>query len=236
MRLDKYIGQATDLSRKTIKKLVRDGLVHVDGEAALDPAMQVAADQHIEVADQSLAQPGPRYFMLNKPPGYICATTDGQHPIVLDLLDEPNRDKLQIAGRLDIDATGLVLITDDGRWNHAVTSPRRQCRKRYYVTTAEAIPPEAVTRFARGLMLQGEKHRTGPAELEIIHTNEARLAISEGRYHQVKRMFAALGNRVEELHREAVGDIVLDAQLDEGDYRPLTETEIASVYGIGEPR
>lgn len=229
MRLDKYIGRTTDYSRKEIRKLVREGLVRVDGETAVDPAMHVDPAQEIAVGDNPLPEAAPRYFMLHKPRGYVCATSDGRHPIVLDLVDEANRDKLQIAGRLDIDTTGLVLITDDGRWNHAVTSPRRACKKRYYVTTAEAIPEEAVRKFARGLMLDGEKKRTRPAELEILYANEARLIIGEGKYHQVKRMFAALGNRVDELHREAVGAIVLDEHLKPGEYRPLSAGEVASV-------
>jgi len=150
--------------------------------------------------------------------------------VVLDLLDEPNREKLQIAGRLDIDTTGLVLITDDGKWNHAVTSPRRNCKKRYYLCTAEDIAEDAITKLNKGIMLKGEKQRTKPASLEILYKNEARLTISEGKYHQVKRMFAALGNHVDKLHREAIGAIELDTGLEEGEYRELSHEEVSSIY------
>ncbi len=229
MRLDKYISNTTDLSRKQVKRLLKEGIVRVDGAVATDPATRVEAEHTVSIDEQELASPGPRYFMLNKPPGYVCATKDSEHPVVLDLLHEPNLDKLQIAGRLDIDTSGLVLITDDGRWNHAITAPARACPKTYYVCTTEDIPDKAVDKFARGIMLEREKRRTKPARLEKLFANEARVTITEGKYHQVKRMFAALGNRVEELHREAIGGIVLDPELEEGEYRELTAEEIESV-------
>jgi len=206
-------------------------VVTVDGQVIKDPSLIIRTDQAVMLEDGVLSAPGPRYFMLNKPRGYVCATKDREHPVVIDLLDEPRLDKLQIAGRLDIDTTGLVLITDDGQWNHAVTSPRRECNKVYYVCTADNISPETASRFERGVMLDGEKARTKPARMELICANEARLTISEGKYHQVKRMFAAVGNHVEELHREAIGGIVLDPDLAEGEYRALSDEEIASVLG-----
>ena len=229
IRLDKYVSQCTDYSRRDVKRLVKRGAILVDGAAATDAAMHISADQQVSVEDVVIGSIGPRYFMLHKPKGYVCATKDGDHPVVLDLLDEPNKDRLQIAGRLDIDTTGLVLITDDGAWNHAVTSPRRGCEKRYLVYTADDIPDDAARKLAKGVMLHGEKQRTRPALLEQLCADEARLTISEGKYHQVKRMFAALGNHVEELHREAIGPIELDPDLEEGEYRPLTEMEISSV-------
>ena len=229
MRLDKLISNTTDYSRKTVKMLLRQGLVRVDGELVSNPAQHVNPEQTVTVADEPVAKTGYRYFMLYKPPGYVCATRDNHHPTVIDLLDEPNKAKLQIAGRLDIDTTGLVLITDDGRWNHAVTSPRRACGKVYRVETADDIEPHTATRFARGVLLDGERQRTRPATLELLYTNEALLTLCEGKYHQVKRMFGAVGNRVVALHREAIGGIALDADLAEGEYRPLTADEIASV-------
>jgi 16S rRNA pseudouridine516 synthase len=229
MRLDRYISNTTDYSRKEVKGLLRDSVVRVDGQVVRDPAHHLKPEQTVVLGNQPLAPLGPRYFMLNKPKGYVCATKDSEHPVVLDLLREPNKDKLQIAGRLDIDTTGLVLITDDGKWNHAVTSPRRACHKVYHVCTAGDIDPDTGEKFARGVVLDGEKKRTRPATLEILFANEARLTISEGKYHQVKRMFAAVGNQVEELHRESIGNIALDPTLAEGEYRALSEEEVASV-------
>ncbi|MCK9503322.1 MAG: 16S rRNA pseudouridine(516) synthase RsuA [Porticoccaceae bacterium] len=230
MRLDKFISQVTDHSRKDVKKLLKDGVVTIDGKPVFDPSLHIAPTHVVRLGDQLLAEAKPRYFMLNKPKGYVCASKDSDHQIVLDLLDEANKDKLQIAGRLDIDTTGLVLITDDGQWNHAITSPRRACNKHYYVCTADAIAPETKAKFAKGVLLDGEKKPTKPAILDLLFANEAHLTISEGRYHQVKRMFAAVGNRVVELHREQIGDITLDPDLAEGEYRPLREDEINSVY------
>lgn len=232
MRLDKYISKNTDFSRKEVKRLLRSGAVTVDGEPVSDPALHINEDQRVELEGAPLTGGGPRYFMLNKPEGYVCATKDSEHPTVIDLIDEPNSDRLQIAGRLDIDTTGLVLITDDGQWNHAVTSPRRGCKKRYYVTTDDDIGPDTIRHFEKGVYLDSEKRRTLPAELELLYANEARLTIREGKYHQVKRMFAAMGNRVDSLHRESVGSIVLDEELAPGDYRPLTDEEVQSVYNV----
>ncbi|GAB3106763.1 16S rRNA pseudouridine(516) synthase RsuA [Aestuariicella hydrocarbonica] len=229
MRLDKYISHVSDLSRKEVKRLLRAGFVTVDGEVVKDPSLYVTESMQVCVDDEPLEAPRPRYFMLHKPQGYVCVTKDRDHPTVMELIDEPNKDKLQIAGRLDIDTTGLVLITDDGKWNHAITSPKRECKKTYHVTLASDISEDTGEKFSNGVKLDGELKLTLPAELDILFSNEARLTISEGKYHQVKRMFAAVGNRVEELHREKVGDIVLDADLDPGDYRELTREEVLSV-------
>ncbi|SDZ78491.1 16S rRNA pseudouridine(516) synthase RsuA [Microbulbifer marinus] len=229
IRLDKAISQVTDLSRAEVKRAARAERITVNDEVVTDPATKIAATDTLCLDGEPLMEPGPRYLMLHKPLGYVCATKDSEHPTVLDLIDEPNKHKLHIAGRLDIDTTGLVLLTDDGQWSHMVTSPRHHCDKTYYAHLADRIGEEAVEKFAKGIWLDNEKKRTKPAKLEILFANEVRITISEGRYHQVKRMFAALGNKVLELHRERIGDILLDEDLQEGDYRDLTPEEIASV-------
>ena len=167
--------------------------------------------------------------MLNKPEGYVCSTDDPDHPTVLYFLDEPVAHKLHAAGRLDIDTTGLVLMTDDGQWSHRITSPRHHCEKTYLVTLESPVSDDTAEHFAKGVQLHNEKDLTKPAVLEVITPTEVRLTISEGRYHQVKRMFAAVGNHVVGLHRERIGAIELDPDLAPGEYRPLTEEEIASV-------
>ena len=229
IRLDKAISQVTDLSRADVKRAAKQERITVNGVAVTDPSCKVSELDELCLDGELLGEAGPRYFMLNKPLGYVCATKDGEHPTVLDLLDEPNKHKLHIAGRLDIDTTGLVLVTDDGQWSHRITSPRHHCDKTYYAHLADPIDDNAIDKFAKGIWLNNEKTRTKPAKLEILYRNEVRITISEGRYHQVKRMFAALGNRVLELHRERIGQIDLDGELTEGDYRPLTEDEINSV-------
>ncbi|WP_226704425.1 16S rRNA pseudouridine(516) synthase RsuA [Microbulbifer elongatus] len=229
IRLDKAISQVTDLSRAEVKRAAKQERITVNGVAVSDPSSKIYESDELCLDGELLGEAGPRYFMLNKPLGYVCATKDGEHPTVLDLLDEPNKHKLHIAGRLDIDTTGLVLVTDDGQWSHRITSPRHHCDKTYYAQLADPIDDSAIDKFEKGIWLNNEKTRTKPAKLEILYRNEVRVTISEGRYHQVKRMFAALGNRVLELHRERIGQIDLDEDLAEGDYRPLTEDEIISV-------
>lgn len=230
IRLDKAVSQVTDLSRAQVKRAAKMERITVNGTVVTDPAAKVAETDSVCLDGEPLQEPGPRYFMLHKPLGYISATKDSEHPTVLDLIDEPNKHKLHVAGRLDIDTTGLVLLTDDGQWSHKVTSPRHHCDKTYYAHLAERIDESAIEKFATGVWLDNEKKRTKAAQLEILYANEVRVTISEGRYHQVKRMFAALGNRVLELHRERIGDIALDQDLEPGDYRALTEQEIASIH------
>jgi 16S rRNA pseudouridine516 synthase len=138
-------------------------------------------------------------------------------------------DTLHIAGRLDVDTTGLVLITSDGQWSHKITSPKKDCGKRYLVELAEPIDDSLIQVFADGVELRNEDELTKPALLDIIDSTHVRLTISEGKYHQVKRMFAAVGNRVVNLHREAVGDIELNTDLAAGEWRFLTDAEMKSV-------
>lgn len=176
---------------------------------------------------------GPRYFMLNKPEGYVCSTDDPINPTILYFIDEPVAEKLHAAGRLDMDTTGLVLLTDDGQWSHRVTSPKHHCEKAYLVTLAHPLAADTAEQFTAGVQLHGEKHLTKPAALEVIDEHQVRLTISEGRYHQVKRMFAAVGNHVVALHRERIGEIALDPTLEPGEYRALTEQEVGSIYGSG---
>lgn len=228
MRLDAFISQNSDYTRKQIQQLVKQGQVLRNGSACNKSGEKILPSDLIVVEGIVISLRQPRYFMLHKPAGYVSATRDADHPTVLDLLDEPQRELLQVAGRLDIDTTGLLLITDDGQWNHAVTSPRRHCEKCYRVTTCDPITDAYIARFTEGVLLQGESHPTLPARLEIHSSHQADLWISEGRYHQVKRMFAAMGNRVAALHRSHIGALTLPNTLKPGEYRPLTASEIAA--------
>lgn len=225
MRLDKMVCHATGLTRSQAQKIIRRREVEVDGSAVRDPSMAVDEGNKVVWQGRTICLEGPRYLMLNKPAGVVCATLDGQHTTVIDLLDVANPKGLHAAGRLDIDTTGLVLISDDGEWTHRITSPRHQCEKRYRAILAETVDVSQIALFAEGIMLKGEKEKTRPARLEIITPTEVLLTISEGKYHQVKRMFAAIGNHVVVLHREAIGALQLDETLQPGEYRALSETE-----------
>lgn len=230
MRLDKFLSQQLGISRALVARELRAKRVTIDGEVVKSGSLKLTPEQEVRFDGNVLSQlNGPRYFMLNKPQGYVCSTDDPDHPTVLYFLEEPVAYKLHAAGRLDIDTTGLVLMTDDGQWSHRITSPRHQCEKTYLVTLEHPLAADTAQQFEQGVQLHNEKDLTKPAKLEQIEATLVRLTISEGRYHQVKRMFAAVGNRVIELHRERIGAIVLDDDLAPGEYRPLTEEEIASV-------
>lgn len=229
MRLDKYISNATDLSRTDVKKLIKSGLVSIDDELATSGSQKVTDEQDIAIEGSTIQLMATRYFMMNKPAGVVSATKDHTNPTALDLIYEHRNDQLQIAGRLDIDTTGLLLITDDGQWNHIVTSPRTDCKKVYLVELENPVGKDYQRKLETGIALEGEKRRCLPASMEVIDDHHIRLCISEGKYHQVKRMMTSLGNHVVSLHRLQIGGIELDPNLEPGDYRPLTEEEIASI-------
>jgi 16S rRNA pseudouridine516 synthase len=231
VRLDRFFSHTTGLSRSQAQRAIRAGDVRVNGIVAKDAASAVAAGDAVTWRDAPVAAPAPCYFMLHKPPGVVCATRDPEHRTVLDLLDVANKKNLQVVGRLDIDATGLVLLTDDGAWLHRVTAPKRQVEKVYRVTLAEPLTPQAAADLQNGIQLKNEKERCAPAALEPLTETEARLTITEGKYHQVKRMFAAVGNHVLTLHRERIGTVVLDPNLAVGTARPLTTEEVTSFEG-----
>lgn len=228
MRLDKFLSHHLGISRSQVNRELKSAQVTVDDEIIKSGSYQINPEQIIKYQDNTIAQiHAKRYFMLNKPQGYVCSTDDPDHPTILYFIDEPMAEKLHAAGRLDLDTTGLVLLTDDGQWSHRITSPKHHCEKTYLVTLEQPITIDLVDVFSQGIALKGEKNLTKPAKLDIIDQFNARLTISEGRYHQVKRMFAAVGNHVVALHRQQIASIALD--IAEGEYRPLTEIEINSI-------
>jgi len=229
MRLDKFITACTEFSRSQAKKLISKGDVTVDGVFIRDPSLKLSDQSKVSLFGRRILLSGARYIMLHKPIETVCTSINDDSRSVLGLLGIDKPEALHIAGRLDIDTTGLVLITDDGAWSHRITSPKKKCGKRYRVGLADAVQEGAEVQFKQGIQLKDEAKLTRPAELEIISSNEVLLTIHEGKYHQVKRMFAALSNRVVSLHREKVGSIQLDETLEEGEWRYLTEAEINSV-------
>lgn len=229
MRLDKFIAENTGLTRSQAAKALRAGQVVVNGEVSKNSALKISEQDTIQFDGKVLEWVGEgQYFMLYKPQDCVCSHDDGEYPTVFQFFDYPLTTKLHCAGRLDADTTGLVLLTDDGQWSHRITSPKYQCEKTYLVTLADPVEAFYAEKLAEGILLRGEKTLTKPAVLEIIDDYNVNLTISEGRYHQVKRMFAALGNKVEALHRWRIGDVVLDEALNEGEFRPLTEKERAN--------
>lgn len=230
MRIDRFLSETTELSRSLAKKAMHREEVRVDGEVARNPALKVDSHQRVTWKGEALALVGLRYLMLNKPAGVECSARRGLYPLVGELVDLPHAQRLQTVGRLDVDTTGLILLTDDGQWSHRVTSPRRRTGKVYRVSLSETLAGEeleaAVTHFARGIELDGEDRPTRPAELVMRAPRVAELTLHEGKYHQVKRMFAAIGHHVEALHRESIGPLSLQS-LAPGEWRELSDEEVA---------
>jgi 16S rRNA pseudouridine516 synthase len=227
MRLDRFLIRRGTHSGKEVAGLLAAGRVAVGGYFEVDGLTKIDRFTRIELDGEVLQELEAVYLMLHKPAGYLSATTDPQHPTVIELIDHPLRSELHLAGRLDRASTGLLLLTNDGRWSKRVTEPLEEIPKVYRVTTREIISPETSARFAAGIYFAYEDLTTRPAILEILADHEALLTIHEGRYHQVKRMFHAVGNQVLSLHRERIGPLVLDAALPEGKSRPLTTAEIS---------
>jgi 16S rRNA pseudouridine516 synthase len=166
---------------------------------------------------------------MNKPKGVVSATADEQHKTVIDLLERPDRNQLHIAGRLDFNTTGLLLLTNDGRWSRSLSLPNSNIGKRYRVTLAKPLSADYIEAFAQGMHFNYEGITTRPARLDIINEYSAELTLVEGRYHQVKRMFGRFQNPVLELHRVAVGNLQLDPDLEPGSARELTAAELNAI-------
>lgn len=229
MRLDKFLSESTDLSRSQARRVLSAGEITVNGEV-VEKGTHVVNDGDVVAWDgETLELVGLRYLMLNKPTGYECSLKNSQYPSVMDLIDIDKRDRLHTVGRLDVETTGLILITDDGQWTHKIISPKHRCDKVYLATLAEPLCDEAEARFNEGVLLEGESKPTLPAQLERVDPLHARLTIQEGKYHQVRRMFAALGNHVEALHRERIGPLSLNDDLAPGESRFLTDAEVKSL-------
>lgn len=227
MRLDKLISNSTAFSRSQAKIVINKGKVTVDGEAITNPAQHINEDADVEYMGVSVKKPQPRYIMFNKPAGVVCANKDEEHATVFDSLFLARTETLHIAGRLDIDTTGLVLITDDGQWLHRITSPKHEHQKTYLVELDSPISDKQIKTLENGVQLKQEKERCQPAVIEKLSETQIRLSISEGKYHQVKRMLAAVGNHVVKLHREQIANIKLDQTLREGEWRELNESEVS---------
>ncbi len=230
MRLDKFISSQGNLSRNDVKKLIRVGAVTVDGTVADRPEMQIDPEtMSVCVVGQALRYKEHIYIMLNKPKGVVSATEDAEHQTVIDLIpDELKRDGLFPAGRLDGDTTGFVLITDDGEFAHRILSPKNHIQKTYMATLAEPISTDDISELEEGILLK-DGTRCLPATVFEISPCEIKIQICEGKYHQIKRMFAARGNRVVSLKRVAMGELTLDDSLLPGECREISDFELALI-------
>ena len=212
-----------------MRLLLAQGRVEVDGERASDVGHIITAFSHVSVDGKISQNRVRRYLMLNKPAGVVSATVDIRHTTVIDLLSEDYRAELHIVGRLDFNSTGLVLLTNDGRWSQKISQPGSKLLKRYRVTVENPLTPEYVSEFQRGMYFSYEDITTRPAELTILSDYSAEVGLVEGRYHQLKRMFGRFDNKVLSIHRIAVGVLQLDDQLLAGQSRDLTVAEVGLI-------
>ncbi|RDE24050.1 pseudouridine synthase [Motiliproteus coralliicola] len=231
MRLDRFLANQPQYSRRRANELLAAGRVELDDQPVRDGTLEVDRFSRIAVDGRLLQQRQARYFMLNKPAGILSATRDDQHRCATELIESRERDGLHIAGRLDRASTGLLLLSDDGSWTRVLTEPDKAIKKIYRVETANPIDPQTQASFAEGIYFAYEGITTKPVKLEQLGERCVRLTLTEGRYHQIKRMFGRFRNPVLALHREQIGAIRLDPDLAPGQYRPLTPAEIDSVMG-----
>ena len=234
MRLDKYLAEMGVGTRQEVKKQIRQGKAAVNGTVvkAADTKIDETSDE-VTICGRNISYVSYEYYMLNKPGGVVSATEDRRDTTVIDLIKDKKRKDLFPVGRLDKDTEGLLLITNDGDLAHRLLAPKKHVDKVYYAKIDGMVTEEDVKRFAEGIDIGAEEEEmTRPAKLDIMRSaeeSEIRLTIHEGKFHQVKRMFLAVGKEVTYLKRERMGTLCLGENLKPGEYRLLTEEEIENV-------
>lgn len=228
MQLERLLQKHGFGTRKGCRGLIRDERVAVNGTICDDPFADIpTADLVFSVDGVDWPYAEFASLVLNKPAGYECSRKPQHHPSVLELLPRPLRERdVQPIGRLDEDTTGLLLITDDGQLNHQLSSAKRKVPKIYLATTKHPLDQAQIDQLLAGVLLNDEPEPIAAAGAEIVGDHLLRLTVTEGKYHQVKRMVAAVGNRVEALHREAVGQLSLPDDLPPGEWRWLTPADL----------
>lgn len=229
MRLDRFLQRKLSHSARTVRYLFAERKILVNGVAVDNGLQEITKFCRVEAEGKLLQRCDPLYLMMNKPRGCVSATKDHKNTTVLGLLDLPAKEQLHLAGRLDFNTTGLLLMTNDGNWSSKVMSPLHKIPKTYRVETSDEITEDYVQKFSEGIYFQYEDITTLPAKLKLLSATTAELTLHEGRYHQVKRMFGFFQNKVIALHRLSMGSIVLDKSLDPGEHRFLTPAEVESV-------
>ena len=228
-RLDRFIARKMDeISKKDVKLLLAKKQILVNGIVATKGNQVIDEFSHIVLNGKILQNKSPVYIMMNKPKGVVSATKDVVHKTVVDLLDEPNKQDLHIVGRLDFNTTGLLLLTNDSRWSRALMHADNKVNKVYKVIVEKPLTDAYSQAFLDGMYFEYEDITTLPVKLRIISDYQAEVTLQEGRYHQIKRMFARFENKVLELHRISIGNLQLDDDLDFGQYRELSLSEINS--------
>ena len=229
-RLDRFMSQQLGIKRQAIRPILAQGRILVDGSVAYDVQQSIHQFSHVIFDQQVIQNNKPRYVMMHKPKGVVSATKDLKHKTVVDLLDKNERDKLHIAGRLDFNSSGLILLTNDGRWSRQLSSPANKIVKRYRVELEKPLDERYIDTFSQGMYFDFEDITTQPAQLKIISSHLGEVSLTEGRYHQIKRMFGRFQNEVLQLHRLSIGKLALDPKLLPGESRELQQWEVASIF------
>lgn len=236
-RLDRFLGNHLGIKRGDVRPILASGRVAVDGVIAVNINQLIDQFTHVTLDNQVVQAHQPVYLMMNKPVGVVSATVDKRHTTVIDLLHHPDRHSLHIVGRLDFNSSGLLLLTNDGRWSRQLTTPERKIPKLYRVTLETRITEDHVEdyvkAFAAGMYFAYEGITTRPAQLRIVSEHEVEVSLEEGRYHQIKRMFGRFRNKVVGLHRIAIGNLQLDPALKAGQGRELTGAEVLTISQAG---
>lgn len=229
MRVDRYLTYALGLSRSDVRKLIKNKRITVNDKEVYKNDLYLKDGDYVKFDGEIVNYKEFIYLMMNKPKGCVCANNDNLHETVFAYVNGFEKYNLFTVGRLDIDTTGLLLITNNGSFAHFLTSPKNDYPKTYYVETDIDFEEEDVFSMAKGMLLYEEKDKpfiSKPAKLEIIDKNKAYITITEGKYHQVKKLCKACGKTVMELKRVAIGNLLLDENLALGEYRELTDEEI----------
>jgi 16S rRNA pseudouridine516 synthase len=225
-RLDRLVARLLNISPDAVRPLLAQRRIRVDGEIAQAREQIVTGFSEIAVDGVVLQAHAPRYVMLHKPRGVLSATHDPQHPVASALVG--NAAGLHIAGRLDLHASGLLLLTNDGAWSRGLSAPESRVAKQYEVTLRDPLDERYAEAFAAGMYFPYEDITTRPALLEPLGTHTARVTLFEGRYHQLKRMFGRFRNPVLGIHRIAIGNLRLDSALAPGQWRELSADEVVA--------
>jgi len=232
IRIDRFLCHIGIGSRSEIKKFLKTCRVKLNGKFEKSPNTQVDIDKdEILFDDEIVIYKEFTYLMLNKPKDYISATFDPKLPTVLELLEFPYSNmELFPVGRLDIDTTGFLILTNDGKFSYNVTNPKKKVNKKYLVTLRDDISSNQIESLENGIYFEKEDFTTENAKVEEISKREIYLTISEGKFHQVKRMLEYVGNEVVELKRVSIGNLSLDEKLELGEYREITNTELEEIF------
>jgi 16S rRNA pseudouridine516 synthase len=226
MRLDKYLSHCGHGTRNEVRQLIKQGVVEVDGIVSKQAARHID-NEVVTVFGETLVYEPLLYYMMHKPQGVLSASKDAKQPTAIDLLQGVNPLPVHVVGRLDMDSTGMLLLTNNGALAHQIISPKTKYPKHYIVTLREPLTPLHIKQLEAGIELDGTL--TKPCQVNTVDALTVEVILIEGRYHQIKKMMHAVGNEVLTLHRTQIGPLVLDRNLQPGEHRALTKEEVIAL-------